>query len=76
MLTAFTRKILELGTNRAKMGAGRTVNHMDQNFCMLTKRIVVPPSRIFLPPSKQPLGFLAIATDEITEASSEKGLTA
>ena len=33
MLTAFTRKILELGTNRAKMGAGRTVNHMDQNFC-------------------------------------------
>ena len=29
-----------------------------------------------LPPSKQPLGFPAIATDEITEASSEKGLTA
>ena len=48
MLTAFTRKILELGTNRAKMGAGRTVNHMDQNFCMLTKRIVVRPSSIFL----------------------------
>ena len=32
-----------------------TVNHTGRNFCMSTQRKVVPPSRIFRPPCKQPL---------------------